>query len=185
MHKELLDVGFIILSPEPNIGRLKATLRSIDRNYGNSSRVCIFAKKTPPTVIKEIKAICPAFRGQDTVTSLINTGFSKGHKEWNVIIMEGVCLQSHIHNKYNNFLTDNKNVFFPIVPEYNREGLPIKLNNTFVDSTLNGLCIHQQTFQNVGKFADYESFELDKLDWAIRAQAYGCQFKAILGVRIC
>lgn len=182
----ILDIGFVILSPEPNVGRLKSTIRSIDRNFGKSTpRLCVFAKKTPPSVIKEIKEICPALRGQDTITSLINIGISKGHKEWNIIVMEGVSVSANIQHKYAIFLKDEKDIFFPIVPDYDRDGIPTKLNNNFPEATLNGLCIHQNTFNKIGNFPNYDNFELSKLNWAMGAITNGCKFKAILGVRMC
>jgi hypothetical protein len=180
------DVGFVILSPEPNIGRLKSTIRSIDRNYGkNTPRICAVAKKTPPSIINEMKTVCPTIRGGDTITSLINTGIKKGHKIWNIMVIEGVCVRPGLHSKYANFCTDRKDVFFPIVPDYDRNDMPVRLNNNFVTATLNGLCIHQDTFKEVGNFSDEDSINLTKLKWALNAQDCGCRFKAILGARIC
>ena len=181
-----LNVGFVILSPEPNIGRLKSTIRSIDRNYGKlTDRICVVAKKTPPSILNEMKTVCPTIRGRDTITSLINTGIKRGHKSWNIVVMEGVGVTPNLHTKYANFYLDDKDVFFPIVPDYDRNDLPVRLNNNFVTATLNGLCVHQETFKKVGDFSDEESIDLTKLKWAINAQNYGCRFKAILGARIC
>lgn len=181
-----LDVGFVILSPEPNIGRLKSTVRSIVRNYWKDiPLICVVPKKTPPSVLSEMKTICATSRGGDTITSLINTGIKKGHKQWNIVVMEGVWVRPHIHSKYANFHTSKKDIFFPIVPDYNRDGIPIRLNNTFIDATLNGLCLHQETFKEVGEFSSDDSMQLTKLKWAINADKTNCKFKAVLGVKIC
>lgn len=184
--KDKLDIGFVILSPEPNVGRLLSTVRSINKHYGEETpRICVVAKKTPPTVLTELKTVCPAVRGRDTITSLINIGMRKGHKEWNVVVMEGVWVRPRLNFKYANFLESSKDVFFPIVPDYDREGIPIRLNNTFVEATLNGLCIHQATHKEVGDFGDEENIEFAKMMWAITAQEKGCKFKAVLGAKIC
>lgn len=178
-------MGFVILSPEPNIGRLKSSVRSIIKNYGNVPHICVVAKKTPPSVLNELKTVCPCVRGRDTITSLINTGIKKGCNNWNLIIMEGVWVQPHLNRKYANFMVDENDIFFPIIPDYNREGIPIKLNNGFVEAPLNGLCVHQTTFKKIGDMGDEDDIDFAKLMWAAQALSLGCKLKAILGAKIC
>ena len=181
-----LDVGFVILSPEANIAHLSSTIRSIDRNYGKDvPRICIVGKKTTTSTLEEMKKVCNTLRGKNTITSLINTGIKHGHKEWNIIVMAGVIMRARIQDKYSLFIINEKDVCFPIIPDYNREGIPIRLNNTFAESSLNGVCIHQKTFNEVGDFADEESILLSRLEWAIKAKEKGCNFKAILGAKLC
>lgn len=180
-----LDIGFIILSTDANIGRLKSTSRSIDLNYGKEIyRVCITNKKTSSAVLKDMKQICSTYRGQNTITSLINSGMKKGYKQWNILLMSGSWARPRLNEKYATFNKSEKDIFFPIAPDYNRNDMPIRLNNTFPEASLNGLCIHQSTFREVGEFSD-EELNISKTWWMANAIVKNCSFKAILGAKIC
>ena len=185
-YQDNLNLGFIILSPELNTGRLKSTRNSIWNQYGQASPiVCIVAKGAPTGEIKAAKELCDVQKGKDTITSLINAGFKHGTKGWNIMVMEGTWLRTHVERKYSFFMEDEKDIFFPIVSDYDIQGKPSKIYDKFWECSLNGVMIHQKTFKQVGDFEDGESLELSRLGWTEQALSMGCRFKAVLGAKMC
>ena len=186
MQRNKLNVGFIILSPELNTGRLKSTRNSIWNQYDQATPiVCVAPKSAPAGELKAAKELCDVQKGKDTITSLINAGFKHGSKEWNIVIMEGTWIRSHVDRKYSCFLEDEKDIFFPIVTDYDIQGKPSRIYDTFWECSLNGIMIHQKTFKQVGDFEDGESLELSRLGWTEQAQSMGFRFKAVLGAKLC
>jgi hypothetical protein len=141
-------------------------------------------KSTPAIDVKEMKTLCPVYKGGNTITSLINTGIKRGHKEWNFLVMEGVFLRRGLANRYSTFMEDELDVMFPIVVDYNRDMYPTHIHSTFEDCTLNGMLIHQKTFKKVGNLSD-NPLDVSRLMWAAEAREKGVKFKAILGNKIC
>lgn len=179
----MLNLGFIILSPEYNFGRLTSTVKSIRYSYGENKCIAILPANSHAEDLKEAKTLCPAYQGGDTVTSLINKGMKHGCKEWNIIVSEGTIVKHNLHKKYENFILNEKDVLFPIIVQYNIEGYPVKIYKDFTNCTLNGLMLHAKTFKKVGPFEDFD-LETSKTMWAGDGLAYGCQFKAIFGIRL-
>jgi len=180
-----LNTGFIVLASELNTGRLKSTRNSIWNNYGKETPItCVVPNNTSTIELKAAKELCPIHKGKTTITSLINAGFKHGHKEWNILVMEGTWVKANIDKKYAYFLESEKDIFFPIVTDYDIQGKPVKIYNNFWDCSLNGLMIHQKTFKEVGDLAD-GSLEQSRLIWNAEAQEKGCKFKAILGAKLC
>ena len=180
-----LSYGFVILSPDRDIGRIKTTLNSIKRNdIEDAPCVCACAKETTPAEIKEIKAECPnTHRGQTTITSLINKGMQKGHKEWNLIVVEGTVIRRGVMQRFARFVESEKDVLFPIVMDHDREGNVSAAHTSFVDSSINGLLMHFATFKKVGPFGNND-LTIERTLWATTAREHGCQFKAILGTKL-
>ena len=186
MRNNKLSIGFIILSTELNSGRLKSTRNSIINHYSiNTPVVCIVSKSAAAGEIKAAKEICPVHKGGETITSLINAGFKHGHKDWNIIVMEGTWVRGNIDKKYSYFLQDERDIFFPIVTDYDIQGKPNKIYNQFWESSLNGIMIHSKTFKETGDFIEGESLELSRLGWAEKAITKGHRFKAVLGAKLC
>lgn len=176
-----LEVGFVILSIEQNLEHIKCSIRSINRHYGDKTpRLCVIGAKSPISFYKECKALCPTVvRGKSTVASLVNAGMKKGHKTWNILLLAGSRIKPGLAHKYAVFYKDEKDIFFPILPKYNKEGIPVQLNDNFCSASLNGLCIHRDTFMSVGEF-EYDDLDMSKTMWGGLALMYGCNFKAIL-----
>ncbi len=178
------NLGFIIISPEPNLGRLKSTCTSIRNNYGiKSDIICIVCDQTKEN-LEDYNSYCPSFKGRNTITSLINLGFKKTKKAWNILIVEGSYVKANIDRKYCQFIKDEKNILFPVVCDYDIQGKPTKIYNNFWDCSLNGMLIHKETFKKVGNFSDTDLAE-SRLFWCYEAQRIGCEFKAILGAKMC
>jgi hypothetical protein len=180
-----LSFGFIVIAPEHNFGRIKSTIRSIKNRYKeNIPIICVVGDDTTAPELKEIKTLCPSFKGKGTITSLLNAGLLKGHEGWNIFAMEGTTVRQGLDQKYSRWIKDEKDVLYPIVVDYNQEGVPIKIYNNFSECTLNGLCIHRKTFKEIGNFSE-NPLEISKKFWALGAIEIGVQFKAILGARFC
>ena len=92
-HPKDLDAGFIILCTEGNVGSLKHTVKSLSFRYKNQPYIAVVGKGTSADNIKEMKEMCPVYKGKDTITSLINTGMRNTQQEWNLLNFEGSCLQ--------------------------------------------------------------------------------------------
>lgn len=177
------NFGFVIISPEHEYGNLLCTVRTIKNNYPGVQMVCATGDTVKNDELKEMNEVCLTFKGKNTITSLINMGIKKGCKEWNIIVMGGTPVRKGIDKKYGLFLESEKDVFFPIVMEYNRDGFPIKIRNSFDEASLNGMMIHQKTFKNVGNFVD-APIPISKFMWAIGAAEIGCKFKGVLGAQL-
>lgn len=180
----LQDLGFVIISPQPSLGGLKNTVRSINNNYPGSSYICVVPQTTRAEEIKEMSDVCKVIKGKQTITSLINAGIKKSEKEWNLIVIEGSVIHKSIGRKFSIFLKDEKDILFPIVIEYDFQGKPRKMHADFVEGTLNGILINQKTFKKVGNFTD-NPLEMSKLMWSVQAINEGCCFKGILGAKLC
>lgn len=183
-HKSL-NYGFIILSPDRDIGRIKTTINSLKRHAPKDfSCVVTCPKNTKPDEFKEMKEICPScHRGRNTITSLINKGMQKGHKEWNLIIIEGAVYRKGVAEKYMRFIETEKDILFPIVMDYDRSGNVINTHSNFMDSSINGLFMHYNTFKDIEPFGD-NPLDIERLLWASEAIDKGYKFKAVLGTKI-
>lgn len=180
----LNELGFIILSPDHNIGGLKGTVRSIINNYSTGTKIiCVTEKGVKSDVFKEMNGICKTYKGGETITSLMNAGLEKGHEDWNIIVMEGSWVKGNLHEKYSRWINSHRDVLYSIYVSYDREGFPSKIYKDFDECSLNGLCINRKLFKEVGKFSD-NPLGYSKLFWAMDAVEKNAQFKGILGVKI-
>lgn len=179
------SLGFVIISPEPNIARLKDTVRSIRMHFGEDANiVCSVCKGIKKDQLEEFKEVCASFRGGETVMSLINSGMKKsGGEGWRIFILEGARVPSGLEGRYRRWLEGDRDVLFPIVMSHDREGKPSVILATFEDSTLNGMMMHTSLFSEVGKFSD-NPISVSKKFWGLDAEEKGAKFKAILGVKV-
>jgi hypothetical protein len=180
-----IDINFVILSPDPNIGRLKGTVRSIKNNYKEDANiVCSVRKDIKKPQLDEMNDVCSTLRGGETVTSLINNGMKNSESGWTMMIMEGAWLPRNIQYRYSVWIEKETDVLFPIVVNYDKEGMPTKIYNTFADCTLNGMMIDRDFFLKVGKLSE-NPLKISREFWAMGAAELGAVFKAILGIKIC
>ena len=182
--EEVPKINFVILSPEPNIGRLKCTVRSIRNNYPKSSNiVCSVEKSIKKPQLEEMNEVCQTFRGGSTITSLINKGM-KESEDWSMMIIEGAYLPRNVENRYFKWICSEKDILFPIIINHDRFGIPNKILCSFDECTLNGLMIHKKFFFEVGKLTE-NPLKVSRKFWALDAIDKGAKFKAVLGVKIC
>lgn len=180
-----IKINFIILSPEPNIGRLKGTIRSIKNNYDPDAKIiCSVEKGIKKEEIEEYKSICPTFRSGNTITSLINNGIKNAYEGWNLFVVEGAWIPRNIKNRYLTWIKDEKDILFPIVINYDREGNPVKIFSTFSECTLNGILVYKKFFIEIGKLSE-NPLKISREFWSFDALEKGAKFKAILGIKIC
>jgi hypothetical protein len=112
----------------------------------------------------------------------LNVGVKGGHPEWNVMLMEGSSVGKGFIQRLFRPVKSNKDIVFPCVVDYDRQGRPVDMRGNFYNGTLNGLTIHRGTFEAVGDMGDND-LEVEKLLWEIEAREKGCQFKAVLGAK--
>ena len=167
-----IDYGFVILCPERNLGGLIATVRSVARLFSKEC-LCVLPKGVTKKELAEFAEACPTVKGKDTYTSLINIGLKKSKSTWNFIVMAGSTFRYQFYRKYSYFLTDDKDILFPIVDGH----------TNFVDATINGILLNRDAIQEVGEFEDIE-LPLSKVTWALKAINKGYRFKAIMGARV-
>ncbi len=176
-----LDLGFIVLCPDRDVRGLRSTVSSLSFCYHNADVFCMVDGSTTPKELKQMKEICPTYKGKDTITSLINAGMKKMKKPWAFIIYAGSRIKTNLPRKLEQFVQSEKDILFPIVK--NKTG--------FADGSSNGILIHKDTFKEIGVLPkaqateDMNDFEVSKLLWECKAIEAGCQFKAIAGIRIC
>lgn len=181
--KESPKINFVILSPEPNIGRLKCTVRSIKNNHQkNSDIICSVEKNIKKPQLEEMNQVCKTFRGGSTITSMINKGM-KESQGWSMIIMEGAYLQKGVESRYARWIESEKDIIFPIVMNHDRFGNPSKILYSFDECTLNGLMMNKNFFFEVGKLTE-NPLRVSRKFWALDAIDKGAKFKAVLGVKI-
>lgn len=169
-HK-ITECGFVILCPEFNMGQIKISINSLKFGYENSNRVCVVPQDTHADDLKEIKKYNPAYRGGNTITSMINTGmkYAPCKNGWNFIITPGLWIKNGLKNKFSTFIETEKDILFPIVNK--------KAN--FVDGTLNGILMHRDAFKEIGPFLEEGPLNICKLMWCLSAIEKGFSFKAI------
>lgn len=173
-HKDL-KFGFVVLCPDHSIGLLKSTTNSIKNRYPGTPFICIVDNTIKENELKEMNVICPTFKGRDTFSSLINIGMSRAAPEWNFIICAGVNIRSGLDKKFAFFVEDENDILFPISDgKYH-----------FVEGTINGIFMNKNFFKKVGAFLEKGDLELVKTEWALKAIANKCKFKAIANCKIC
>lgn len=177
----MFDTTFIICAPEGNLGLIKNTVNSIKLCYPNNDYIVVLGKDA--TDSKEIENTFPTIKAGKTISSLINEGIKKGNKEWNFIVFEGSYIQKNTLKKYFTFVQNKKDVLYPLIIE-NTIGKIKQFRFNFVDGSMNGILIHQQTFKKVGKLTDNPLWHA-KLFWCLDAIKNGCTFKGVLGTKVC
>lgn len=183
MNKLIDDLGFVVISPEPNYGRFVSTYNSILNNYNNENIVCVMPPKTGEN-IATYKKKCPTYCGKNTITSLINLGMKKTKCKWNLLIIEGTWVKPNIDKKYSNFIKSEKEVLFPIFCDYDIQGKIVKIYQDFWNCSLNGILFNKKIFEEVGEISDGSLNDV-RLSWNYAAVTKGWTFKAILGAKIC
>lgn len=177
------DITYIILAINLNISRIKSTVNSILRRDKRHKVICIVPKKTNIDDIKEIKAICPVYKGKDTISSLVNSGL-KHTIGWGIIVKEGVWVSKNIEKNYNKFYDSDKDIFFLVGMQCNIAGIPLKVFSEFSDCNISGITIHSDTFKNIGDFPETDNFENDRLIWQCNGIEKEYKFKGVLGPKL-
>ncbi len=178
-----IDFGFVILAPEPNVGRIKTTRNCIRYRYTDSFPcICVVGSHTKPALFNEVGEVCPVYKGKRTITSMINTGMKKGSKGWNFLIMEGMSVIQGLDRQYSKFIEKETDVLFPLTIDKDMMGKPVNMHLSFVECSLNGICIHQNFYKEVGDMHN-NTLELERLLWALSAINKGCQFKGLVGIK--
>lgn len=170
-----LNFGFVILCAERAVKLLQSTANSIKRRYPGISYICATDETAKARDLKEMKEICPTFKGKNTFSSLINVGIKNSKTDWNFVVFAGSTIPSKLDLRYFNFVENEKDILFPIA-----DG-----RTDFVSGTMNGILINTETFKKVGNIENEGGLDFVKTIWACQAIDYGCKFKAIANIKIC
>jgi len=165
----------VILCHDHAVKLLQSTANSLKNRYPGVPFICATDNTANTQDIKEMKQICPTFKGKGTFSSLINIGMKHAPADWNFIVCAGVTVRSGLDRKFSFFVESEKDILFPIVDK----------KAHFVDGTLNGIFIHKNTFKEIGNWDEVDDLSLVKTAWALEAIDKGCKFKSIANSRIC
>lgn len=171
------NLGFVILSPSMNYGGLRTTINTIKANFPEAPYIVSIAENMDKKDQEEVKKMAPTVVAKSSVTALINKGIKQSKKDWICIVMSGSFVRYEILKKYRTFIKSDTDIGYPVA----------NLKSwRFEESSLNGLFLNRKTFNKVGPFAENEhSLEICRLFWALDAIEKGCQFKGLVGVKIC
>ena len=176
-----MDIEVVVLCVEANKTLLKNTINSVLHHGYNRNCLAIVPKKTTKEEINELNQICPAYRGRNTITSLINCGINKIKSSWAIFAFAGSRFPYKFEEKINSLPVEEHDIFYPA----------LKDRYDFVTASFNGVIINKKFFKQVGKFpeqadpaAGMTDFEIAKLIWAAKAIEKGGQFKGIVGLKI-
>lgn len=163
-----MDLGFVILGYDGDPNKIQTTLNSISRSY-RDAKSTIAVPEAHKECFKGVRT------GGDSITSLINAGMEKPPAEWNAFVLAGVRVSERLDQRYAVFMENRLDIFYPLVWG----------KTNFIDSPLNGLTVHRDTYPEIGKFGVDLSIEICKMMWFLDASDRGCKFKAVAGCRMC
>lgn len=170
-----LKVCFAILSPECSLNLIRDTVNSIKYHYPKLSFISVTDSSATKEDLSEIKKICPVYKGNDTISSLINVAMRHSTSDWVFLIMSGTNVRPKLDTKFSFYISTDKDILYPVADyKYN-----------FIDATLNGLFINRKTFKEIGDMQESGPLDIVKTIWAAEALHHGCKFKAIVGSKMC
>lgn len=173
-HKDL-NCGFVILCPDHAVKLLQSTANSLKSRYVGVPFICVTDDTANAQDMKEMKQICPTFKGKGTFSSLINIGMKHAPADWNFLVCAGATVRAGLDRKFAFFVESEKDILFPIAEN----------KAYFVDGTLNGIFVHKKTFKEIGNWDEDGDLAMVKTLWALSAIDIGCKFKAIANSKIC
>lgn len=94
--------------------------------------------------------------------------------EWCFLVKAGTYLTKNLIRKLSMFIFSEKDIIFPVKNRI----------YDFTKNPLNGLLINKNTYNKIGIFGKDNPEDIIKLLWATDAVKIGCQFKAIVGIKI-
>lgn len=169
------DLNFIILLTEFRFSNLRITVSTIKSSFNNAKLLCMVPKDSKEEDIKTAKTICPVFKGNDTISSLINIGMKKSERPWNLVVMAGNIIRHNPILKYKRFLTSKKDIMYRVVD---------KGYWKWEDASIHGVLLHKDTLKDIGDLPESESLQSCKLLWGGKAIEKGYAFKGLVGVRL-
>lgn len=172
MFKLDKDLGFIILCSEMKFGGLRLTVSCIESYFSGAAITCVVPSNSDPEELKVVKSICPTVKGGTSISTMINAGFKKAKKPWNLIVVSGTNIKYNPVLKYTRFTKSVKDVIYPVVD---------KSYWKWEDASIHGMLIHKDAFKEVGDFPEEESLPMCKLLWAAYAMEKGYTFKGLVG----
>ena len=178
-----LDFSFLVLCPEYQIGTLRTTVNSIKAINKKANITGVIRNTIPQKDAEEIKTICNYLVGGESFISILNIGLKNAFEGWNSIVIGGTIVSHQYVNKMSLFIENENDILYPLAPEKDMHGKIKKVNDNFIDGTLNGALIHKTAISKLPEFEE-GVLEVSKTFWSAEARDAGMKFKAILGARI-
>lgn len=170
------DLGFIVLLTEFRFTGLRATISTIQSNFGDLKSICVVPGDSRPEDIKMVKTICEVVKAKSTISSMINAGLEKSTKPWNLIVMSGNIIRYNPVSRYSKWINSEKDVAYRVID---------KTRWKWDDSSIHGVLINKKAMEEVGAFPDdEESIQNCKLLWGAKALELGYKFKGLVGVKL-
>jgi hypothetical protein len=170
-----LKTCFIILAPEHSLNLIKDTANSIKYHYPDLPFSTVVDSSATKEFVLSIKSVCPVYKANETISSMINVGMRHASGDWVFLIFAGTNVRPKLDSKFAFYVDDDKDILYPVADnKYN-----------FIDATLNGLFINKKTFRDTGELEESGNLNIVKTVWASNALEKGCRFKAIVGSKMC
>lgn len=169
----VIDFGVIILCPDKNKHSLHITHSSLVHKFCNPEIIAILPSNSSPFDFRDFKEYCDTYKGGESLSSLINTGFKKLKKEWVFIMIAGSRVKQFTERRLHQFAIKPTDVLY-CVKNFNRD---------FLESQLSGTLINRNFFETTGGFQEI-SVEEAKKTWGYEAKGKGATFKGIVGFGI-
>ena len=170
-----LKSSFAIVCPDNSPGLVRNTANSIKCRFPELPFICVANGSATPDEMAEMRATCPAYKGGDTISSLVNVALRHAPAEWVFVVFAGSVVPQKMDEKFGFFVGSDKDILFPVVQ---------RMTN-FVDGTWNGLYLNKKNFKDVGQFMESGELQEVKCEWASRAIEAGCRFKGVVGIKVC
>lgn len=170
-----LKSSFAIVCPDNSPSLLGNTANCIACRFPEVPFICVANGSATAAEMSEMKAICPAYKGSDTISSLVNVALRHAPAEWVFVVFAGSTIPPKIDEKFGFFVGGEKDILYPVVH---------RMTN-FIDGSWNGLYLNKKNFRDVGQFMESGELHDVKCEWASRALEAGCRFKGIVGIKVC
>lgn len=178
-----LNVGFIVICPDPNLGSIKSTTTSLSSNYSDIPISVVVPVGTSKEITKIAESYSNVIVGQKSLLSLVNSGIEQSPTPWNMVLHQGTLINKGVIARLCRPVTSEKDVVYAISPIFDRSGRPTHLRSEFAEAVLNGTLLHKSALKIVGQFTD-NPIEISKFYWMLDAINQGFSFKGVLGARI-
>jgi len=171
-YKNIIQCGFVVICPSPNLGQLKTTISSLIGGYPNYSVVTVVPEGMSDLSESLCNSIGSTIEKNGSPAAQINVGIAKSPcNEWIFIIQAGSWVRTRIDIRFSRFVESEKDILFPV----------LKRKTNFVDADWSGTLIHKKAVEELGPFPYNNPEKMCKILWTIDAIEHGYKFKGIIG----
>src|SRR6516225_3186865 len=95
-HYKPLQIGFVVLCADNNLGHVRSTIANLQRNYPAAPMIVTVSDSMHADDVKALKKQCETYEGKDTITSLINVGMKHAKADWNMLVIAGSYVRPNL-----------------------------------------------------------------------------------------